>query len=338
MFPELLAKYIGHPERIAVERAIAELRAGRPVVLEETGERLLLAAAENADPRLLELMAAAGRPLHLILPAERLRHLGIPARQAMALPLDGESPQALARLLLHEQVDDLPAPRPAGAVEARALELMKLTLLLPAAVATPLAATAPGFCLRVSGPAVAAFHDRSIEDMVVKARAPDPMSGSEDVEVVIFQGGGMRDQVALIIGAPDPRQPVLVRLHSACLLGDLFGSLRCDCGEQLRDAVKTIAAAGGGILLYLDQEGRGIGLRNKIRAYRLQSAGYDTVQADALLGYGPDQRRYAIAGRMLTLMGYSAVVVMTDNAEKLAALAACGLDVTRYRTSQAAAG
>jgi GTP cyclohydrolase II len=331
MFPELLAKYIGSPDRVSVERAIAELRAGRPVVLEEDGRSLLLAAAESADRRLMDLMTAAGQPLCLVLTAERLRHLGVPSRRAMALPLDGKDGQALAHLLFSEEVHDLPSPRPGSAVEARALDLMKLTFLLPAVLAAPLTGSIPEPCLRVSGEAVAGFHDRAVEDLAVKARAPDPMMGAENVEVVIFQGGcGMRDQVGLIIGAPDPRRPVLVRLHSACLLGDLFGSLRCDCGEQLRDAVETIAAAGGGVLLYLDQEGRGIGLRNKIRAYRLQSAGYDTVEADSLLGYGPDQRRYAVAGRMLTLMGYRSVVVMTENAEKLAALEACGLDVTGY--------
>jgi GTP cyclohydrolase II len=335
MFPELLAKYIGSPDRIAVERAIAELRAGRPVVLEEDGRCLLLAAAESADRRLLGLMAAAGRPLSLVLPPERLRHLGVPTRRAMAAALAEEDPQTLAYLLFSEQVDDLPSPRPADAVEARALDLMKLTFLLPAVLAAPLSASMPEHCLRVSAEAVAGFHDRAVEDIVVKARAHDPMTGSENVEVVVFQGGvGMRDQLGLIIGAPDPRRPVLVRLHSACLLGDLFGSLRCDCGEQLRDAVETIAAAGGGVLLYLDQEGRGIGLRNKIRAYRLQSAGYDTVQADSILGYGPDQRRYAVAGRMLTLMGYRSVVVMTENAEKLTALEVCGLDVTSYADDQ----
>src|SRR5690606_33344825 len=114
----------------------------------------------------------------------------------------------------------------------------------------------------------------------------------------------LRDQVAVLVGAPDPMQPVLTRLHSACLTGDLFGSLKCDCGDQLRRAVGEMAAEGGGVLLYLDQEGRGIGLLNKMRAYGLQELGHDTLDADAVLGYGPDERRYEVAGAMLALLGF----------------------------------
>ena len=122
---------------------------------------------------------------------------------------------------------------------------------------------------------------------------------------MVFRGGdGLREQLAIIVGKPDPATPVLTRLHSACLTGDLFASLKCDCGDQLRMAVGEIAAAGSGVLLYLDQEGRGIGLLNKMRAYGLQELGHDTLDADAVLGYGPDEQRYAVAGAMLALLGY----------------------------------
>ena len=110
-----------------------------------------------------------------------------------------------------------------------------------------------------------------------------------------------------------------VRLHSACLTGDLFGSLKCDCGDQLRRAVAMLSKAGGGVLLYLDQEGRGIGLRNKMRAYGLQDLGHDTLEADAALGYGPDERRYLIAGRMLNLLGIGRVLLLTNSPSKIAA-------------------
>ena len=118
-----------------------------------------------------------------------------------------------------------------------------------------------------------------------------------------------------------------VRLHSACLTGDLFGSLKCDCGDQLRGTVQHMAENGGGVLLYLDQEGRGNGLANKISAYRLQHDGYDTYDADEILGFGLDQRRFDFAAEMLRQLGVSRVMVMTNNPEKIAALRRADIDV-----------
>ena len=137
----------------------------------------------------------------------------------------------------------------------------------------------------------------------------------------------MRDQVAIIVGKPDFNKPVFVRLHSACLTGDLFGSLKCDCGDQLRGAVQAMTEGDGGILLYLDQEGRGNGIANKIRAYKLQSEGFDTYDADAALGFGLDQRRFAFAAQMLTELGVTRVRVLTNNPVKIGALEEAGLDV-----------
>ena len=137
-------------------------------------------------------------------------------------------------------------------------------------------------------------------DLKIVSRAPVPLEGAPTSEFVVFRGGeGLRDQVAIIVGKPDLSQPVTVRLHSACLTGDLFGSLKCDCGDQLRETVRLMAQNEGGILLYLDQEGRGNGIANKIRAYKLQSQGYDTYEADEVLGFEPDQRRFDFAAEML---------------------------------------
>ncbi|MET0745568.1 MAG: GTP cyclohydrolase II RibA, partial [Microvirga sp.] len=158
--------------------------------------------------------------------------------------------------------------------------------------------------------------------------APVPLDGAPSSEFVVFRGGeGLRDQVAVIVGKPDLSRPVLVRLHSACLTGDLFGSLKCDCGDQLRETVRLMAEHGGGILLYLDQEGRGNGIANKIRAYRLQAQGYDTYDADEVLGFEADQRRFDFAAVMLKALGLSAVRLMTNNPEKIRALRKAGLDV-----------
>jgi GTP cyclohydrolase II len=144
----------------------------------------------------------------------------------------------------------------------------------------------------------------------------------------VFRGGeGLRDQVAVIIGKPDYSGPVTVRLHSACLTGDLFGSLKCDCGDQLRHTARFMAQNGGGVLLYIDQEGRGNGLSNKIRAYELQARGYDTYDADAVLGFDHDQRRFDFAADMLRKLGVARVRIMTNNPVKIAALENAGIDV-----------
>ncbi len=130
-----------------------------------------------------------------------------------------------------------------------------------------------------------------------------------------------------MIGEPARNRPVLTRLHSECFTGDLLGSLRCDCGDQLRGAIDAIAEAGSGLLLYLAQEGRGIGLVNKLRAYRLQDRGADTVEANEQLGFDADERVYLPAAEMLRRLGFRRVRLLTNNAEKVAALTRCGIVV-----------
>ncbi len=159
-----------------------------------------------------------------------------------------------------------------------------------------------------------------------------PLEGAPNSEIAVFRGGeGLRDQAAVIVGDPDLSGPVHVRLHSACLTGDLFGSLKCDCGDQLRHTAKFMAENGGGVILYLDQEGRGNGLANKVRAYGLQAKGHDTYDADEILGFGLDQRRFGYAARMLDLLGVTRVRLMTNNPKKIEALRAAGLEVSDQR-------
>ena len=138
--------------------------------------------------------------------------------------------------------------------------------------------------------------------------------------------GGI-EHLAVIVGAPSPDAPVLTRLHSECFTGDLLGSLRCDCGDQLRGAIAAIAQAGAGVLLYLAQEGRGIGLVNKLRAYRLQDRGADTFEANGQLGFDDDERLYLPAAEMLRTLGFRRVRLMTNNPEKVVALTRCGIAV-----------
>lgn len=136
-----------------------------------------------------------------------------------------------------------------------------------------------------------------------------------------------KEHIALVMGQVDDGAPVLMRVHSECLTGDGFGSLRCDCGPQLEAAMQKVAAAGRGVILYLRQEGRGIGLLNKVRAYHLQDQGADTVEANEQLGFAPDLREYSMCEDMLGYLGVRSVRLMTNNPRKVAALEAHHVDV-----------
>jgi GTP cyclohydrolase II len=138
-----------------------------------------------------------------------------------------------------------------------------------------------------------------------------------------------KEHLALTFGNLRTQDAVLMRIHSECLTGDTLFSLRCDCGTQLREALQAIAAEGRGVLLYLRQEGRGIGLDSKIKAYALQEAGMDTVAANQALGYAADERSYAMCAPMLRYLGVASVRLMTNNPQKIAALRSCGIAVTR---------
>ncbi len=214
--------------------------------------------------------------------------------------------------------------------EAAALALANLSQLLPAVIVGD--ATAKAMLalpiLAVDAGDVFAFRDRAAKSLKIVSRAFVPLEGAGLCEFVVFRGGdGFRDQIAILVSEPSPSHPVLARIHSACLTGDLFGSLKCDCGEQLRGTVRAMAEQGGGVVLYLDQEGRGNGIANKMRAYRLQDQGFDTYDSDEILGFGQDQRRFDFGAEMLKLLGFTSVRLMTNNPRKIEALREAGLEV-----------
>jgi len=229
-----------------------------------------------------------------------------------------------------------PAPLPPAEAAAAAIQLAKLARLLPAVVVAPVetGGDAAAFARRhdllaVAAQAVLGYPDMVAATLTRVAEAAVPLEDSATTRIVAFRpADGGTEHLAIVVGDPwSAALPPLVRLHSECFTGDLLGSLRCDCGPQLRGALKLMAEEGAGVLLYLSQEGRGIGLVNKLRAYELQDQGADTHDANTRLGYGADERNFLIAAAMLRELGIATVRILTNNPDKMAALEACGITV-----------
>jgi GTP cyclohydrolase II len=180
----------------------------------------------------------------------------------------------------------------------------------------------------VEARAVARFRATATEALTIAGDAHVPLDTGVGTRFVVFRDQFGDDPVAVIVGTPDFSKPVPVRIHSACLTGDVFGSRRCDCGDQLQLALTRMREAGGGIILYLAQEGRGVGLANKMRTYKLQDGGLDTVDANTTLGFDDDEREYGVAVRMLQMLGCARVVLLTNNPAKLDGLAKAGIEIT----------
>ena len=322
----------GNTDSVTVERALAEFRSGRPVLVRAGTESALAISAESIDAAFIDrLEDFAEGHARLILPAARLRRLGSAERKfAGIIALPAIDMSRIENLVLKSDAK-LDAPvGPASAVDDSALELAALSLVMPAVIMVPVElddmANEP--LIVVEAGAINRYRLSQVESLHIVGRAPVPLEGAPETEFVIFRGGeGLRDQVAIIVGKPDLDKPLHVRLHSACLTGDLFGSLKCDCGDQLRDTVQWMAENEGGILLYLDQEGRGNGLSNKMRAYKLQSEGWDTYDADEVLGFDLDQRHFDFAAEMLKQLGVRRVTALTNNPLKIGAIRKAGLEV-----------
>jgi GTP cyclohydrolase II len=320
---------------IAVERALAEFRSARPVVIMEGDGAILMCGVEGLDSDLARDLAnlAEGRA-RLVLPAARLRRLGLDRQLpgAVALPEVNLGRIETLALKIDARID---APvSPVQPLDEAALELARLALTIPAIIAMPInpEIVPESLFLRVTADAVRGYRESQVKAMTIVGRAPVPLEDAPDTEFVVFRGGeGLRDQVAVLVGKLDLTRPVPVRMHSACLTGDLFGSLKCDCGDQLRETVQWMAKNGGGILLYLDQEGRGNGISNKMRAYKLQSQGWDTYDADEVLGFDFDQRKFDFAAVMLTALGVNRVSLMTNNPEKIGSLKKAGIEMVESK-------
>ncbi len=315
---------------IRVERAVSELRYGRPIVMSSDSRKLAILALDAVGPSVYDQFAAATENRHLLLlTAPRASRLSISARGDILAPLAGVSFEHASRLSY-----GLGADQPSKWVEAdelasHAAELARIALLLPAMILADASAASTDFsgCCQLSAADLkGADVARQRFDEVVTTRVPLKELG--DSKFVVFRGGlAQKDQVAIVIGTPDVSHTVPIRIHSSCITGDLCGSLKCDCGDQLRNGLALLKQAGGGVLLYLDQEGRGTGIGAKMRAYGYQHLGLDTIDADAELGLDADHRRYEAAVAMLRHLNIGKVAVFTNNPTKISALKAGGIEV-----------
>ncbi|MFN4060745.1 MAG: GTP cyclohydrolase II [Paracoccus hibiscisoli] len=313
-----------------IARARADLRMGLPIAL---GDHLA-AAVETLSPDRLADLRALG-PAVLALTGRRAETLkaraydGDLARVALPAGADLAWLRALA-----DPAGDLMTPlkgplttlREGEATAHRAaLALAKSAQLLPAMllVAAP---AQPGLTALPPGPVLAQLAAETAMAPVAAARLP--LLSAERSRLHIFRpDDGAEEHYAIEIGDPPRDAPVLARLHSACFTGDVLGSLKCDCGPQLNAALAAMGQAGAGVLLYLNQEGRGIGLANKMRAYDLQNQGFDTVEANHRLGFEDDERDFRIGAALLRRLGFEAVRLMTNNPRKVAMMQAHGIAV-----------
>lgn len=322
-------------------RARADLRMGVPVVISGP-DPIVIAAAETLSVTRLEDIRALADDMHLVITERR-------ASTLKARAYDGD----LARLVLPSDADlswvqgvadpasDLMQPMKGPLNSARdgdatthrvAIQLAKSARLLPAVVTVSIddpvgfAAAHQLVCLAADRVAPH-LSERSPLHPIVSARLPLEVSEAGRLHIFRPDDGG-EEHYAIEIGRPDRAQPVLTRLHSACFTGDLMGSLKCDCGPQLRAALAHMGAEGAGVLLYMNQEGRGIGLANKMRAYALQDQGFDTVEANHRLGFEDDERDFRLGSDILRNMGFSKARLLTNNPRKVEMMQASGIEVT----------
>ncbi|HYI70771.1 MAG TPA: GTP cyclohydrolase II, partial [Skermanella sp.] len=334
----------------SVDRAICELRRGDPVVVEdmEGGIALALSVEAVSAPALNRIKVMAGAPAVLAVTRPRAVAIGLesPASPVVKLALGA----GLTAEVIHDLVDPTrssgPGAEAAMTVEPAELEtregaavaLAKLARLLPAAVVAPVrlprGVTLEGWLdkndlMLVRARDILDYQTHAARTLTLVGNASVPLVDAENTRVLAFRppDGGV-EHLAIVIGEPSAENgPVLIRLHSECFTGDLLGSLRCDCGDQLRGAIAEISHQGSGVVLYLAQEGRGIGLVNKLRAYQLQDDGFDTVEANEMLGFDADERIYLPAAEMLRQLGFPQVRMLTNNPDKLRQLARCGIEV-----------
>jgi GTP cyclohydrolase II len=323
----------GSKGHTSVSRGLAEFHGRRPVLVAAPHEVILALPVEGIDDKRLAEFRALCAPatITLVITARRALAIGIDAKTPMALALSAsDNANSILALAANGKPIRAPSCAPANNASAAAIQLAKLAQDLPAVLVAAVKAqtiAAKADVVTVEAGAVIDFAEDAIQSLTIASEAQIPLSSGTRTRFIVFRDAMGGTPVAIIVGEPDFAKPVPVRLHSACLTGDVFGSRRCDCGEQLRLAVRRLGEIGGGIVLYLAQEGRGVGLVNKMRTYQLQDEGLDTVDANTTLGFDDDEREYGVAARMLQMLNCTSVVLLTNNPLKLDGLAKGDIEI-----------
>ena len=318
-----------------IARARTDLRLGLAVVIRHGSGGTLIVAADGVRPQSLSEMHALGTP-QLAITTQRAQTLRARVYDddlaRLSLPSDADADWISAVI---DPKDDLAHPMKGPFREVRegdptiaraALGLMKSARLLPAALIVAVDAMPSGVLSLDLTATLEGLNAPIAQNAIVSGRVPLSVADAGRVHLFRPADGG-DEHVVCEIGRPPRDEPALVRLHSACFTGDVLGSVKCDCGPQLHGALARMGEAGAGVLLYLSQEGRGIGLANKLRAYALQDQGFDTVEANHRLGFEDDERDFRVGADLLKKLGFSSIRLMTNNPAKVQMMEAQGISV-----------
>lgn len=308
-----------------VERAAADVRRGCPVVFKQQEHLYACVSVEALDEVLLNtLKNVEGQAWKLLLSSARASFVSEKTEAAAFLDIESLSLQEIHGLSgLSEPVQHQAEKTQAEGFEAL-FQLAQTAEIIPAflVVKTPSTAFLDIFSpVEVSEEDIAFYEREKEADLEIVTEAPLVLEDAAKAKIIGFRPSyGGKEHYAIVVGAPDLNNSPLVRIHSACYTGDLLASLRCDCRDQLHEAIHFMAENGGGVVLYLMQEGRGIGLVNKLRAYDLQARGLDTVEANEYLGFADDARPFKAASSMLKKLNISSVRLLTNNPRKVKGL------------------
>jgi GTP cyclohydrolase II len=319
----------GPTRHVAIARGFAEFRSGRPVVFRAKHSIIAMPIDGCNASHLNSFYRLSGTaPPRLGITAQRARALGIKTDKALTVTLKPAlTTDEILSIVMQSSISETLETGPAETAVVAAIELAKLSNRLPSVITLRLERTArPKGLIEVEASDVAKFAGYLAKSLKMAASSTIPLDGAGVARLIVFRDAVGSNQTAVVLGQPDFSRPVFVRVHSSCLTGDVFGSRRCDCGDQLELALSRMRNCGG-VILYLKQEGRGLGLVNKIRAYKLQEKGFDTFDANMLLGFEDDERDYQVAGRMLQLLGCTRVILLSNNPSKFAALSRAGIKV-----------
>lgn len=322
-----------HYDILLVERAIDDFKRGVPVIFEDASHAILTLPIEYLDQASMHLLEelASDEQAKLMITATRAKAINpsIQFDSPILMPFSTlDEARTLSGLLKEATLPSKHAIDSAGHIEQAALKLIKLGECIPAAIIVPVNKPYPSSLLVLTEDHVLNYQTQTIATLNKVTSSKLPLNSAENSQIVAFRSSfGGKEHYAIIVGDIKGQKSPLVRVHSSCYTGDLLGSLACDCQDQLQTAIRLMGEGEGGIILYLQQEGRGIGLTNKIRAYALKDKGLDTVDANEALGFDDDERLFEPAAQMLKKLKIKSIKLLSNNPRKAEGLQSLGIDV-----------